>query len=138
MSHGASRALAHCSRIRDLILHHSGGWADADALRKFRRLSYSAAAAADDAACSELMHLADQYAADLFSDSDHQKWARARTSGADILRLCILAKLDAVNARLRRMQEEASALRGVAAVDGDGGAGHEVGSRAAEKDGDPG
>src|SRR5262245_34387587 len=102
MSHGATRALAHCGRIRDLILLHSGGWADADALRKFRGLSYSAAAAADDAECAELMRVADQYAVDLFSDTGHQKWARARTSGADILRLCILAKLDAFRDRLLR------------------------------------
>lgn len=105
MSHGATRALAHCERLRELILHHRGGWADADALRKFRRLSYAATAAADDATCSELLRLAGEYAQDLFSDSAHGKWARSSTSGADILRLCILAKLDA-------FREQAERLRG--------------------------
>jgi hypothetical protein len=98
-------ALTYCSRIRDLILHHSGGWADADALRKFRLLSFAAARAADDADCSELMRTADQYAADLFSASAHHKWkwARSRTSGADMLRLCILTKLDAFRDRLGQL-----------------------------------
>ena len=129
MSLAATRALMYCGRIRELILHHHGGWPDADALHRFRRLSYCAACAADDADCSELMRTADQYAADLFSDSAHRKWARGSTSGADILRLCILAKLDAFRERLL-------ALRGVAAVDGDRGAGDEVGGGRAKKDGD--
>jgi len=93
-------ALAYCARIRDLILHHSGGWADADALRKFRLLSDAARRTAEDAECAELMLTADQYAADLFSASAHHKWARGRTSGADMLRLCILSKLDAFRDRL--------------------------------------
>ena len=101
--HGATRALAHCERIRDLILHHSGGWADADSLRRFRSLSYSAACAADDAECVELMRVADQYAADLCSAVGHHNWARGKTSGADVLRLCILGKLDAVRLRLSRV-----------------------------------
>jgi hypothetical protein len=122
MSLIAARALAHCGRIRDLILHHSGGWADADALRKFQRLSYSAACAADDAECAELMRVADEYAADLFSEANHTKWARGRTSGADVLRLFILGKLDAFRARL----QEALALRGISPVDRDRGAGDEV------------
>lgn len=138
MSHGATRALAHCGRIRDLILHHSGGWPDEEALRKFRRLSYSAGCAVEDAECSELMRVADEYAADLFSDSGHQRWARGQTSGADILRLCILAKLDAFRERALRLAGGVLALGRVTAVDGDRGAGHEVGGPAAEKDGDAG
>jgi hypothetical protein len=101
MSPAATRdALAYCERIRDLILHHSGGWADGEALHKFRLLSHAAARAADDAECAELMRAADEYAAGLFSDSAHHKWARGRTPGADVLRLCILSKLDAVRERL--------------------------------------
>jgi hypothetical protein len=126
MSHGATRALAHCGRIRDLILHHSGGWADAESLRRFRRLSYSAAAAAGDVECTELLRLADEYAADLFSQADHQKWTRGRTSGADVLRLRILAKLDAFRDRLNRLQDGFLAERGISAVDRDRGPGDEV------------
>jgi hypothetical protein len=132
MSPGATRALEHCGRIRDLILHRAGGWADADALRRFRRLSYAAACAADDADCAELMQLAEQYAADLFSEENHRRWARGRTSGADVLRLCILGKLAAFRERVGAL-----ALHRVAAVDRDRGAGDEVGSPAAEEHRDP-
>lgn len=101
MSHPAtSDALGYCARIRDLILHHSGGSADADALRKFRLLSGAIARAADDADCTELVSGAQRYAVELFSQSAHYKWARGKTSGADILRLCILSKLHALRERL--------------------------------------
>ena len=100
-------ALGYCARIRDLILHHGGGWADGDALEKFRLLSGAASRAADDADASELMRTAFEYAADLFSGSDHQKWATGKTSGVDILRLCILAKLDAFRARVVHLQAAA-------------------------------
>ena len=96
-------ALAHCARIRDLILHHSGGWPDADALRNFRLLSGATSRAADDVDCDELLRTAEQYAADLFSASAHYTWARGKTSGADVLRLCILGKLDALRARLTKL-----------------------------------
>jgi hypothetical protein len=102
-------ALGYCARIRDLILHHGGGWADGDALRKFRLLSYAASRAADDPESSALLRSVDQYASDLFSDTDHQKWTRGKTSGADILRLLILAKLrefrDGLLHRLRLAQK---------------------------------
>jgi hypothetical protein len=127
MSLGATDdALAYGARIRDLILHHSGGWADAHALEKFRLLAGAAARAIDDAACTELMRTAEQYAADLFSVSAHHKWARSRTSGADVLRLCILAKLDAFRERLKRLQQEGLALRRISPVDRNGSAGDEV------------
>ena len=104
MPHATEDALTYCARIRDLVLHHSGGWADADALRRFRLLSYAASRAADDAQCAETMHTAEQYAADLFSATAHHKWARTTTSGADMLRLCILSKLDAFRDRLNQLQ----------------------------------
>lgn len=100
----ADDALTHCARIRDLILHHRGGWADTDALRIFGQLSCAAAGAADDEECSALLRNAEQYAADLFSASAHHNWARGKTSGADILRLCILGKLDAFRDRLVHLQ----------------------------------
>jgi hypothetical protein len=127
MSLGATDdALAYCARIRDLILHHSGGWADSLALEKFRLLSGAAARAIDDAECTELMRAAGEYAADLFSASAHQKWARSRTSGADVLRLRILAKLDAFRERLMRLQQEALAVRRIPPGDRNGTAGDEI------------
>ena len=106
----AGDALAYCARIRDLILLHSGGWADADALYRFQLLSGAAARAADDAQCVELLRTAEQYAKDLFSATAHHSWARGKTSGADILRLCILGKLDTLRARLTRLYGQAAWL----------------------------
>lgn len=127
MSLGATEdALAYSARIRDLILHHSGGWADSHALEKFRLLSGAAARAIDDAECTELMRAAGEYAVDLFSASAHHKWAHSRTSGADVLRLRILAKLDAFRERLKRLQQDALALRRISPVDRDGSPGDEI------------
>jgi hypothetical protein len=127
MSLGATDdALAYCARIRDLILHHGGGWADSLALEKFRLLSGAAARAIDDTECTELMRAAGEYAADLFSASAHQKWARSRTSGADVLRLRILAKLDAFRERLMRVQQEALAVRRIPPGDRNGTPGDEI------------
>ena len=131
MSPATGDALTYCARIRDLILHHLGGWADIAALSSFRHLSAAAGRAARDPACAELMRVADQYASDLFSDSAHAAWARGKTSGPDVLRLCILGKLDA-------FRERVLALRGVAPVDRDRRAGDEVGRPGAEKDRDSG
>ena len=94
-------AMSYCARIRDLILTHPGGWADLDALQRFWQLSGAAERAADDTESSELLRAAGQYAADLFSRADHYKWARGSTSGADVLRLCILGRLDAFRDRVR-------------------------------------
>jgi hypothetical protein len=100
----ADDALTHCARIRDLILHHEGGRADTDALRLFRQLSCDASRAADDEECAALLRIADGYAADLFSAFAHDKWSRGETSGAHILRLCILGKLDTFRDRLVHLQ----------------------------------
>jgi hypothetical protein len=127
MSPTTGDALMYGARIRDLILHHLGGWADTAALSAFRHLSHAAAQAARDPACVELMRLADQYASELFSERGHAAWARGKTSGPDVLRLCILGKLDA-------FRERVLALRGVAPVDRDRRAGDEVGGARAEKD----
>jgi hypothetical protein len=96
-------ALAYCARLRDLILLHNGGWADADGLYRFHLLAGAAARAADDAQCGELLRSAEQYAKDLFSATAHHSWARGKTSGADILRLCILGKLDTLRDRLTQL-----------------------------------
>lgn len=128
-------ALGHCSRLRDLILHRRGGGVDAAALRTFQELSRAAARAADDSECTELMRSAAQYASDLFSESAHRKWAKGNVSGAYILRLCILGNLNEFSERL--IQAEALALRGVTPIHRDGGSGDEVGSPAAEEDGNP-
>lgn len=93
-------ALTHCGRIRELLLHHSGGRADTDALTEFRALTFAASRAADDSECAGMMRSADRYALDLFSGSAHQNWATAQLSGTDFLRLQIFRLLDAFRDRL--------------------------------------
>jgi len=95
-----TRALAHCGRIRELLLRHSGGWADIDALTGFRELTSAAAGAADDPECAGMMRSADRYALDLFSASAHQNWATGELSGTDFLRSQILGLLEAFSDRL--------------------------------------
>ena len=95
-----NRALQHCGRIRELLLQHSGGWADHHALTEFRELTSAAARAADDPECAGMMRSADRYALDLFSASAHQNWATGRMSGTEFLRSQILGLLEAFSDRL--------------------------------------
>ena len=95
-------ALEQCRRIRELILHHSGGWADNDALDRFSVYCRAASRAADDPGGRDLMDAAYGYALELFSARAHEKWALGGTSGADVLRLKILGTLDAFHDSLAR------------------------------------
>src|SRR5574341_740732 len=97
-------ALAHCGRIRQLIQHHNGGWADTEALTQFRIMSLAAARAADDPECAGMMRAADRYALDLFSVTAHESWATNEVSGADFLRTQILRVLDAFQDRVVHLQ----------------------------------
>jgi hypothetical protein len=97
-------ALASSERIRELLLHHSGGRADTGALGRFRALTCAASEAADDPECAGMMRSAERYALDLFSASAHEKWATRQLSGADFLRLQIFRVLDAFQDRLTYLQ----------------------------------
>jgi hypothetical protein len=97
-------ALASSERIRELLLHHRGGRADAGTLARFRALTCAAAEAADDPECAGMMRSADRYALDLFSALAHENWATRRLSGADFLRLQIFRVLDAFRDRLTYLQ----------------------------------
>ena len=101
-------ALALRERMQELLLHHSGGWADADALSRFRELSFAASRAADDPECAGMMRSADRYALDLFSHSAHQYWATPELAGTDFLRLQISRVLDAFRDRLMHLHGRAT------------------------------
>lgn len=95
-------ALEQCERIRELVLHHGGGWADKEALQCFSDYSRAASRAADDPDCRDLLDAAYRYALDLFSTKAHAKWAVGGTSGADVLRLRILSTLHACRQSLKK------------------------------------
>ena len=93
-------ATKHCQAMRDLIVHHTGGWADAESLNKFQQMAAAAASAVDDLECKHLASAIAELAADLFSAIGHAKWAQGQTSGADVLRLRILREITAFQGRL--------------------------------------
>jgi len=86
--------------LRELVIHHAGGWDDAAARLKVERLCDAASQALDDAECHERLRAVRAQAAELYSRADHLKWSRATMSGADYLRLQILIALEAINTRL--------------------------------------
>lgn len=93
-------ALALCEGMHEFLRHHGGGQADADALTRFRKLSFAASRAADDPECAGMMRSADRYVLDLFSHSAHQYWATPELSGTEFLRLQISRVLDSFRDRL--------------------------------------
>ena len=93
-------ATNHCQDMRDLIVHHTGGWADAESLNKFQQMTAAAASAVDDLECKHLASAIIELARDLFSAIGHAKWAQGQTSGADVLRLRILREITAFQGRL--------------------------------------
>ena len=93
-------ATEHCRAMRDLIVLHTGGWADAESLNRFRHMAAAAASAVDDLECKHLASAIVELASDLFSAIGHAKWAQGQTSGADVLRLRILREITAFQGRL--------------------------------------
>lgn len=86
--------------LRELVIHNSGGWDDAETRAKVERLCGAGIAALDDPECRERLHSVQAQAGELFSREGHLKWARKSMSGADYLRLQILIALEALNTRL--------------------------------------
>jgi len=86
--------------LREIFIHHPGGWADKDALYRVEKLAWQAMTAVKDAECQEKMGIVEHYAAALYSEAEHHKWRMASLAGADFLRLQILRALVAFHSRL--------------------------------------
>ena len=86
--------------LREIFIHHPGGWADRDALHRVEKLAWQAMTAVKDAECQEKMGIVEHYAAALYSESEHHKWRMASLPGADFLRLQVLRALVAFHSRL--------------------------------------
>ena len=86
--------------LRDLVIHNSGGWDNAESRRKVERLCSKAIAVLNDAECQERLRTVKTQAEDLFSREGHVKWSRKNMTGADYLRLQMLISLEALNTRL--------------------------------------
>jgi hypothetical protein len=88
------------SALREIFIHHPGGWADKEALHRVEKLAWQAMTLVKDADCQEKMGIVEHYAAALYSESEHHKWRMASLPGADFLRLQILRALVAFQGRL--------------------------------------
>ena len=86
--------------LREIFIHHPGGWADKEALHKVEKLAWQAMTLIKDADCQEKMGIVEHYAAALYSEAEHHKWRMASLPGADFLRLQILRALVAFHSRL--------------------------------------
>jgi len=86
--------------MRELIIHHRGGWRDEQSIWQMQQFCWAALGAVEDSECMECIKSIQSYASDLFSEFYHHRWARRHMTGADVLRLQILRELEAFYARL--------------------------------------
>jgi hypothetical protein len=94
------KAREYHAALREIFIHHPGGWADKDALHKVEKLAWQTMTLLKDAECQEKMGIVEHYAASLYSESEHHKWRMSSLPGADFLRLQILRALVAFDSRL--------------------------------------
>jgi hypothetical protein len=90
--------------LREIFIHHPGGWPDKDALYRVEKLAWQAMTSMKDAECQEKMGVVEHYAAALYSEAEHHKWRMSSLPGADFLRLQILRALVAFHSRLYAME----------------------------------
>jgi hypothetical protein len=86
--------------LREIFIHHPGGWADREALYRVEKLAWQAMTAVKDPECQEKMGIVEHYAAALYSEAEHHNWRMSSLPGADFLRLQILRALVAFHGRL--------------------------------------
>jgi hypothetical protein len=98
------QARACHSALREIFIHHPGGWADREALHKVEKLSWQAMTLVKDTQCQEKMGVVEHYAAVLYSEAEHHNWRIASLPGADFLRLQILRALVAFDGRLYALE----------------------------------
>jgi len=82
-------ACVRCAQLRQMVVRHAGGQADAEALRKLQRRCQKVIAAADDAVCEKQLERVARYAQLLLSGK-----------GSDVLRREILHQLESVRSRI--------------------------------------
>ena len=99
-------ARIHYRGMRELIIHNRGGWKDEQALELMRAFCRRAHATLEDRSSRADLAAIEDYAAALWSESDHRRWTRDRLSGADFLRLQILRQLDRFLDRLNVLEME--------------------------------
>lgn len=98
--HDLDKARECHEALREIFIHHPGGWHDKNALQRVEQLAWQAMTLVKDAECQEKMGIVEHYAGALYSESEHHKWRMSSLPGADFLRLQILRALVAFQSRL--------------------------------------
>ena len=93
-------ARTHHASLRQIIDRHAGAASDFRALRRVLDLCRRAADAIDDRYCREKLRLVEDFAAEMFAHSEHDKWQRESISGADFLKQQIVGALELFSSRL--------------------------------------
>ena len=100
MNTDLDQARSHHAMLRQLVERHSGAATDFRALRRVLDLCRRAAEAIDDRYCREKLRLVEDFAAEMLSHSEHDKWQRESVSGAEFLKAQILSALELYHSRL--------------------------------------
>ncbi|HYI85934.1 MAG TPA: hypothetical protein VEX61_02460 [Burkholderiales bacterium] len=104
MNTDLDQARGHHAMLRQLVERHSGAATDFRALRRVLDLCRRAAEAIDDRYCREKLRLVEDFAAEMFSHSEHDKWQRESVSGAEFLKAQILSALELYHSRLYSLE----------------------------------
>ena len=104
MNTDLDQARSHHAMLRQLVERHSGAAIDFRALRRVLDLCRRAAEAIDDRYCREKLRLVEDFAAEMFSHSEHDKWQRESMSGAEFLKAQIMSALELYHSRLYSLE----------------------------------
>ena len=97
-------ARSHHASLRQMVERHSGAASDFRALRRLLDLCGRAAEAIDDRYCRDKLRLVEDFAAEMFSHSEHVKWQRESMTGAEFLKAQILGALELFHSRLYSLE----------------------------------
>jgi signal transduction protein with GAF and PtsI domain len=97
-------ARAQHGLLKQIVDRHAGAAADYRALRRVLELCRRAAAAVDDRYCRDKLRVIEDFAAEMFSHSEHRKWDRESMSGEQFLKQQILGALELFHSRLYSLE----------------------------------
>jgi hypothetical protein len=97
-------ARAHHAMLKQIVERYAGAAADFRALRRVLELCRNAAAMVDDRYCRDKLRLVEDFAAEMFSHSEHGRWERDSVSGAQFLKQQILDALELFGSRLYSLE----------------------------------
>jgi hypothetical protein len=97
-------ARSHHAALKQIVDRHAGVATDYRALRRVLDLCRRAAAVLDDRYCREKLRLIEDFAAEMFSHSEHARWDRDSMSGEQFLKQQILGALELFSSRLYSLE----------------------------------